>query len=130
MSYTLQNRLQWQPKVAQSAQAKLASIVGNTDHYVVPESAIKESFVSEVTTKVKSLQSIVNSMTRSADPVFTSAALSYFSEPLIIAVGIAACQRLIHQPELCTSDEAYVRRVISTALIVKLDDTPDTTNVL
>ena len=130
MSYTLQNRLQWQPKSPKAKAVTLDAIIGNTDHYFVPESAVKSSFVSEVNTKVKSLQSIVNSMTRSADPIFTSAALSYFSEPLILAVGVAACQRLIDQPELCTSDEAYVRRVISTALIVKLDDTPDTTNVL
>jgi hypothetical protein len=126
MSYTLQNRLQWQPKSPKAKAATLDAIIGNADHYVVPASEVKESFVSEVTTNVKSLQSIVNSMTRSADPVFTSAALSYFSEALIIAVGIAACQRLIDQPELCTSDESYIRRVISTALIVKLGDTPDT----
>ncbi len=130
MSYTLQNRLKWQPKVAQSVEAKLASIIADSDHYVVPASEVRESFVSEVTTKVKSLQSIVNSMTRSANPALTAAALSYFSETLILAVGIAACQRLFDQPELCTADESYIRRVISSALIVKADQQTDATDVL
>lgn len=124
MSYNIQPRFQ------RSANEKIAAIVGNADHYIVPASAVKESFVSEVSTKVKSLQSIVDSMTRKANAAFTSAALSYFSETLIIAVGIAACQRLIDQPELCTSDDTYIRRVISTALIVKNDGVPDTSNTL
>lgn len=103
---------------------QLGYIIGNPDHYVVPASALKTSFVSEVTTKVKALQSIVESMTNGSNPEFTSTALSYFSKTLILACGIATCQRLIDKPELCTTDEAYVRRVISTALIVKDDDQP------
>ncbi len=124
MSYTLQPRFQ------RSANEKIAAFVGNANHYIVPASAVKDSFVSEVAAKVKSLQSIVDAMTRKANTAFTSAALSYFSETLIIAVGIAACQRLIDEPDLCTSDDTYIRRVISTALIVKNDGAPDTSNHL
>ena len=122
MSYTLNQRLQWKPK-ANSAD-KLNEWLNETDAdtYVVPSSQVKESYVAKVTNYVSSLQSIVNAMTRSSDPALISAALSEFSETLIIATGIAACQRLIDQPEVCTSDEGYIRKVISTALILKQED--------
>ena len=122
MSYTLNQRLQWKPK-ANSAD-KLNEWLNETDAdtYVVPSSQVKESYVAKVTNYVSSLQSIVNAMTRSSNPALISAALSEFSDCLIIATGIAACQRLIDQPEACTSDESYIRKVISTALILKQED--------
>lgn len=108
----------------------LTTFIGDPYHYVVPACTLKPSFVSEVTTKVKALQSIVDSMTIRSNPEFTSTALSYFSKTLILAVGIATCQRLIDQPDLCTADETYVRRVVSAALIVKNDDQPDLSSQL
>ena len=130
MPYTLNQRLQWQPSSRKANLAILKSIVGDDSHYVVPVYEVKPSFVSEVTNKVKSLQSIVDSMTRKMNPDFVAAALTYYSEPLILACGIACIQRTLDAPESCTADADYIKRVISTALIVKSEFEPDTSNNL
>ena len=122
MPYSLQSRLSWKPKVNASEKLNEWLNENEADTYVVPTSHVKESYVKTITNRVSSLQSIVNAMVRSSDPALISAALSEFSETLVIATGIAACQRLIDSPEDCTSDESYIRKVISTALILKQED--------
>lgn len=122
MSYNLKERFQWTPKAASSDKLEEWLNENQAETYVVPMSQVKESYVSKINSHVASLQSIVDAMSRNSDPALISAALSGFSEPLILAAGIATCQRLIDSPELCTSDEKYVRRVISTALILKQED--------
>tara|TARA_R110002049_G_scaffold26804_2_gene92965 strand:+ start:260 stop:652 length:393 start_codon:yes stop_codon:yes gene_type:complete len=130
MSYSLNSRLKWQPSARKANLATLKSIVGNTDHYVsVPASEVNPSFVKEVNTKVTSLQSIVDSMTRKMNPNFVGAALSYYSEALILACGIACIQRTLDEPEKCTADAEYIKNVISSALIVKNEE-PETSNRL
>lgn len=131
MSYSLNDRLKWQPKARKANLATLKSIVGDTDHYVsVPSSEVKPSFVKEVKNKVTSLQSIVDSMTRKMNANFVGAALSYYSEPLILACGIACIQRTLDEPEKCTADAQYIKNVISSALIVKGEFDADTSNHL
>lgn len=120
--YTLNQRLLWKPKANSANKLQEWLNENEADTYVVPSSQVKESYVSKVTNHVTSLNSIVSAMVRSSDPALISAALSEFSDVLIIATGIAACQRLIDSPEACTSDESYVRKVISTALILKQED--------
>jgi hypothetical protein len=126
--YSLKSRLQWRPK-ARKGIASLNNFVGNTEHYVVPASEVNPSFVSEVNTKVKSLQSIVDSMTRKMHGPLIGAALSYYSEPLILACGIACIQRTLDEPQKCTADADYIKSVISSALIIKNEE-PDTSNHL
>lgn len=94
--------------------------VGADDHYVVPARDVRPSFVSEVTTSVKSLQSIVDAMVGKADPVAVSVALSHYSKTLIIATGLATIQRLLSQSsDQRRVDERYIRRVLNTALLIK-----------
>lgn len=100
-------------------------------HYSVPSNTkCHSSFVKSVQSKVKSLQSVIESMTRHQKPALLSTALSYHSDSLILVAGICALQRMIDRPDECTATEADIKRVISTALIVKHDTTPDTSNVL
>ena len=122
MPYTLNQRLLWKPKATSADKLNEWLNENEADTYVVPVSQVKESYVSKVTNQVTSLKSIVSAMVRSSDPALISAVLSEFSDVLIIATGIAACQRLIDSPEDCTSDESYIRKVISTALILKQED--------
>ena len=128
MSYSLNSRLKWQPSARKANLETLKGIVGDGSHYIVPASQVKPSFVKEVNTKVKSLQSIVNSMTRKMKPDFIAAALTYYSEPLILACGIACIQRTLNEPEKCTADADYIKTVISSALICKDEFENGTTN--
>ena len=130
MSYSLQSRLQWQPSARKANLETLKGIIGDDSHYVVPASEVKPSFVKEVNNKVTSLQSIVNSMVRRMNPDFVAAALTYYSEPLILACGLACIQRTLDDPQNCTADADYIKRVISSALIVKNETEVDTSNHL
>ena len=100
-------------------------------HYSVPASTKSHSsLIDSVQSKVKSIQSVIDSMVRKQKPALLSTALSYHSDCLILCAGICALQKMIDRPEECTATESDIKRIISTALIVKHDTTPDTSNVL
>lgn len=108
-------RIQKRPSALESLEASVPS----EDVYETPETPVQSSFSSEVRSKVKGLQSIVDAMLRNAQPPLIATVLSYYSRPLILACGLAAVGRLIAEPEAHEADDVSVKLVIDSAMMAK-----------
>ncbi len=93
----------------------LKAWVGDENHYVCPAYHQTNSIIGKVTTEVKALQAIVDAIVTQINKPLVSAALSRYSEVLILAVGIAATQRLLDD-ETLPATEADVRLALYDAL--------------
>ena len=102
-----------------SALESLEASVPAADVYETPESPLQTSFSSEVRSKVKGLQSIVDAMLRNAQPPLIATVLSYYSRPLILACGLAAVARLIAEPDEHKADDVTVKMLIDSAMLAK-----------
>ena len=96
----------------------LKAWVGEDSHYVCPACHEPRSIVGKVSAEVAVLQGLVDAICTAFNPAFTSTVLSQYSETLILAVGIAATQRLLDDEHL-PADADYVRDVLAEALEMK-----------
>ena len=108
-------RIKKRPSALESLEASVAP----EDVYETPESPLQPSFSSEVRSKVKGLQSIVDAMLRNAQPPLIATVLSYYSRPLILACGLAAVGRLIAEPDEHKADDVTVKMLIDSAMLAK-----------
>ena len=108
-------RIKKRPTALESLEASVAL----EDVYETPETPLQPSFSSEIRTKVKGLQSIVDAMLRNAQPPLIATVLSYYSRPLILACGLAAVARLIAEPDEHKADDVTVKMLIDSAMLAK-----------
>ena len=108
-------RIKKRPTALESLEASVAL----EDVYETPETPLQPSFSSEVRSKVKGLQSIVDAMLRNAQPPLIATVLSYYSRPLILACGLAAVARLIAEPDEHKADDVTVKMLIDSAMMAK-----------
>ena len=93
----------------------LKAWVGNESHYICPSCHEPRSIVGKVSKEVRALQSIVDAICVKQSTPLVSAVLSNYSKTLILAVGIAASQRLLDNENL-PADANHVQTVLADAL--------------
>ena len=102
-----------------SSQERLKAALSEAsdDYYLVPASHAPRSLVAKVANDVTNLNCLVEALVNQANPELVVMALRSHSEVLRLAVGIAATNCLINNPERLRDDSVeFIERVMSKAL--------------